>query len=272
VVSIVITGASSGIGAAAAVALSRDGHRVLATGRSTTRLARVHAEQKAAVPHGVAVPDPVACDLETFDGVRGLARTVAEALPDVSVLVNNCAVQPRTRRVTRDGLEETFAVNHVAPFFLTGLLAARLRTNGGRVVTTGSSSHLEAGLHLDDPQLESGWTAEEAYGRSKLYNMLFTLEGRERLGLPMSTFHPGVIRTAINRDARLVWLTKPFEYLFMAPPTKGADTMQWLATAPEGAAPRHLYYIDRAPAETSTAAADATAARRLWKLTEELLP
>ncbi|MEU5984949.1 SDR family NAD(P)-dependent oxidoreductase [Streptomyces sp. NPDC047434] len=266
----VITGASSGIGAAAALQLTRSGERVLITGRSPEKLRSVHGALLAAAPDGTTVPEPIAADLSSLAGVRDLAQQILDRFPRVDVLVNNAAVQPSKRHVSADGFELGLAVNHLAPFLLTNLLAASIQAASGRVITTASSSHVKGSLDLADPQLTRGWSGVQSYGRSKLANILFTAELQRRTPLPASCFHPGAIRTDINRDSPFVRFVKPFERFVLKPPEQGADTLAWLATSAEGGAPSAVYYADRAPADSSPAARDAGLAAHLWDLSMDL--
>lgn len=268
---IVLTGASSGIGAAAAVELTRQGHEVLATGRSSERLAAVHRRMLSVAPLGLDVPDPVTADLSSLQEVRRLGVLILNRCERLDVLVNNAGVQPNCRQLSEDGLELTLAVNHLAPFLLTNILVERLRSCGGRVVTTSSSSHAKATLDLSDVQLERGWTSQLAYGRSKLANILFTIELRRRTGLPASSFHPGSVRTDLNRDSPFVRVVRPFERIVFATPKKGAQTLIWLTTGAEGAAPRAVYYAKGKPAAASQAATDRDSAARLWNASVELV-
>lgn len=268
---IVITGASSGIGAAAAVELTRQGHRVLATGRSAAKLVQIHDRMQEATPSGGEVPEPIVADLSSLGAVRELAAIVLDRCPRLDVLVNNAAAQPSSRQLSSDGYELGIAVNHFAPFLLTSLLADRLWASGGRVVTTASSTHTKGRLDLDNLQLERGWGSQLSYGNSKLANILFTAELRKRTGLPASSFHPGAISTDLNRDSPFVRLVKPFERFVFGKPEEGADTLVWLATSSEGGAPSALYYEKRKPAETAPAARDEGLAARLWAVSAELV-
>jgi NAD(P)-dependent dehydrogenase (short-subunit alcohol dehydrogenase family) len=265
---IVVTGASSGIGAAAAVELSRQGRAVVATGRSGAALAAVHRRMVAAAPAPAAVPEPIVCDLSSLAAVRDLGRRLLAACPRLDALVNNAAVQPSERRLTADGHELALAVNHLAPVLLTGLLAERLAASGGRVVTTSSSAHREGVVDLSDMTMERSWTWEGAYARSKLANLLFTAELRVRTGLPASAFHPGLVDTAIDREVLAAGLSEPFDAARMLSPEQGAGTLVWLATSPEGARPSALYYADRAPVPVAAAARGADLAARLWDWSE----
>ena len=268
---ILLTGASSGIGAAAAVELTRRGHQVLATGRSPAKLAEVYRRMVAVAPAGVSVPEPVVADLSALAEVRRLAEVANERCVTLDVLVNNAAVQPSRRQVSADGFELGFAVNHLAPFLLTNLLLERLRADGGRVVTTASSTHVKGRFDPDDLQLERRWSSQLSYGRSKLANILFTAELARRTGLPASSFHPGNVTTDINRESPFVRLVKPFERLVFKTPEKGAETLVWLATDEEGGRPSAVYYIDRRPAEPSADAQDPALAAWLWDVSAELV-
>ncbi|MET0920840.1 MAG: SDR family NAD(P)-dependent oxidoreductase, partial [Acidimicrobiia bacterium] len=135
---IVLTGASDGIGAAAAVELTQLGHAVLATGRSQQKLDAVHARMVEAAPAGVQVPEPIAADLAAMGDVRDLAEQVLARCATIDVLANNAGLQARWRQTSPDGFELDFAVNHLAPFLLTNLLLERLQASHGRVVTTSS--------------------------------------------------------------------------------------------------------------------------------------
>jgi NAD(P)-dependent dehydrogenase (short-subunit alcohol dehydrogenase family) len=268
VATILITGSSGGIGAAAAVRLAAEGHRVVITGRSAAKLRAVHRKLTAT---GTSVAEPVQADLSSLADVRRLAATVLESEPRLDVLVNNAAVQPRRRALSADGHELGLAVNHLAHQLLTTLLAERLTENGGRVVTTASDEHENGVLDLDDLPMEREWSSAASYARSKLANVLFTSEARRRTGLPASCLHPGSVSTDLNRDVPLVGLIRPFERLVYQSPRRGSDTLTWLATSAEGAAPTGLYYIDRKPAPVAEAAADDDTAARLWDAGTALL-
>jgi len=268
---VVITGASSGIGAASAIELARRGRVVLAVGRSESKLANVHRQMVAAAPPGVHVPPPCRVDLASLKDVRRLASFILERCAFIDALVNNAGVQPVRRQLSQNGFELTFAVNHLAPFLLTNLLIDRLRTSNGRVITTSSSNHADGMLDLSDLQLEKRWTSAAAYDRSKLANILFTIELRTRTGLPASSFHPGSITTDLNRDSPFFRLEKLIERFVYGKPEHGAATLVWLVTSAEGGAPTAVYYVDCAPAAISETARDPVLAARLWQVSERLV-
>jgi NAD(P)-dependent dehydrogenase (short-subunit alcohol dehydrogenase family) len=266
----VITGASSGIGAAAAMQLTGRGRRVLITGRSPAKLRVVHRQLVAAAPPGLVVPEPVQADLADLDEVRRLARHIMDHHADLDVLANNAAAQPSRREESADGFELGLAVNHLAPFLLTNMLAELIQANAGRVVNTSSSSHAKGSIQFDDLQMTKQWSSSKSYGRSKLANILFTAQLPERTKLPASSFHPGAISTDINRDSPFVRIVKPFERFFLGTPEQGAETLVWLAEDAEGAAPKAVYYADRKPADISPASRDTRVAARLWDVSADL--
>ncbi len=267
----VVTGATSGIGKATAVALAGLGAQVVLVGRDRDRGAATAAEVAAA---GASPPRLEIADLASMAQVRALAGRLG-ALEHIDVLVNNAGLMAGRRRVTADGFEEVFAVNHLAPFLLTNLLTGKLTAAASaRVITVTSDAHAAARLDLDDPQLARGWESWRAYANSKLANILFTRELARRLEgtrVTANCAHPGMVRTRFGREARLplragVTLARPF----MLSPRRGADTIVYLATSPEVAAATGGYYAKRQRREPSAAARDDAAAKRLWQLSEEL--
>jgi NAD(P)-dependent dehydrogenase (short-subunit alcohol dehydrogenase family) len=260
---IVVTGASAGIGAAAAEQLTASGHCVLATGRSPEKLACVHERMLAAAPDIDVVPDPVVADFASLDQVRELAETVRARLPRLDVLASNAALHTRRRQVSANGYELTFAVNHLAPFLLTNLLLDRIASSGGRVVSTSSIAHRVGRIDFDDLQLEHAWRASRSYGRTKLANILFTSELRRRAAIPATCFSPGGVKTELARDSSIEWLMAHSGPVLKTP-EQGAATLVWLATDAEGGSPRAVYYTSRRPGRVSRAARDHVAAARLW--------
>ena len=190
------------------------------------------------------------------------------------MLINNAGVAGwGTRLVTEDGLETTFAVNHLVPFLLTSLLLDRLRASApARVITVSSAAHRNGGLDFDDLQGERHYSGFGAYSRSKLANVLFTRELSRRLegtGVTANCLHPGVVATGIFRNLPR-WMRVVFSSPLVLSPERGADTMLYLATAPEVDEVSGRYFVRRKPARTSRASQDAAAARRLWEASEAL--
>ena len=175
--------------------------------------------------------------------------------------------------MTGDGLEATFAVNHLAPFLLTNLLLDRLKSSApARVVTVSSAAHRNVVLDFDDLQGERRYSGFGAYSRSKLANVLFTHELSRRLegtGVTANCLHPGVVATGIFRNVP-GWLRVIFTSRLVLSPEKGADTMLYLATAPEVADVSGRYFVRRKPVRSSRASQDAAVARRLWEASEAL--
>ena len=267
----VVTGATSGIGKAAATALARLGAQVVLVGRDRGR-----AEATAAQIGSVATQPPAVdiADLGAMDQVRALAERLA-ALDRIDVLINNAGLVLGERRGTPDGFEHVFAVNHLAPFLLTNLLLPRLTASApARVITVTSDAHSAARLDLDDPNLEHGWDSWRSYANSKLANILFTRELARRLdgtGVTANCAHPGVVRTGFGREARpLLRLGVTLARPFLLSPERGADTIVYLASSPDVASETGGYYVKRRRREPSAAARDDAAARKLWQISEEL--
>lgn len=259
---IVLTGASAGIGAAAAIELTKQGCSVLAVGRSASKLAAVHGQMLAAAPPGLAVPEPITADFSSLAEVRRLAEVVLERCPRIDVLANNAGLIASRRQQSADGYEMTFAVNHLAPFLLTNLLIERLEESGGRVITTSSAANYGGRIHEDNLQLKR-WGRWKAYCQSKLANILFTAELARRTNLPATCYHPGLVRSHFGRGS-ILSLAFQVARPFTRTPAQGADTLVWLATDPEGGAPTATYYTDRHPAVPNTSAQDPDLAGRLW--------
>ena len=226
---VLITGATRGIGQAAAVELARQGVEVALVGREPERVKAV-AREATAAGTGTAVHEHVA-DLTLMSEVRALAEEVTGRYEHIDVLANNAGALFSSRKETSEGLERTFALNHLAPFLLTSLLRDRL--GGGRVVTTSSDAHKAKVLDLDDLQSERGYSAMRVYGISKLCNILFTRELAKRAPeLHANCFHPGVVRTGFGKNENGIWkaLTTLGAPFFRAP-ARGARSLVWLATS-----------------------------------------
>ena len=268
----VVTGATSGIGKAAAAALARQGAEVIVVGRDPGR-----AEATAAAIQADGAPPPKVeiADLARLDQVRALAGRLNQTLDRIDVLINNAGLVLNERQVTPDGYEHVFAVNHLAPFLLTNLLQSKLTASvPARVVTVSSDAHTAARLDLDDPNLEHGWSSWRSYSNSKLANILFTRELARRLdgtGVTANCLHPGVVRTGFGRDARpLMRAGLTIARPFMLSPERGADTIVYLASSPDVAAKTGGYYVKREPREPSASARDDGLARVLWETSERL--
>lgn len=268
---IVITGASDGIGAAAARQLHQDGHRVVIVGRSPQKTQAIARELGA---------DHFLADFTRLDDVRTLAADLDRACPQIDVLANNAGGIFGDRTKTADGFEETFQVNHLAPFLLTNLLMDKLLTSRASVIQTSSSgARLFGRLNIDDLDHDRDFTPQLAYGTAKLENILFTRELHARYhpqGLSAAAFNPGAVATsfATSSDSfmRRIY-TSRIGRAFMATPEKGASQMVWLAeTSPGTDWEPGTYYEKNKPAKRNNPQAlDPDLARELWDRSAELL-
>jgi retinol dehydrogenase 12 len=271
---IVVTGASAGIGAAAAVELARLGAQVVPVGRDAGRLERV-ARRISSAGNGASI-EPQRADFASLDEVRGLARRLLDRHSRIDVLVNNAGALFGRREVSADGHELTFQVNHLAPFLLTNLLLDRLRESSpSRVVTTSSAAHTGGLVDLDDLELERSWSPWRAYASSKLANVLFTRELARRLDgeeVVANCLHPGVIRSRLGRNMggaiRGGWA---IARLFFRSPKRGAGAIVHLASSSEGQRVSGQYFVGTRPQTVVGQAADDFFAAELWRASEELV-
>src|SRR3954452_24352663 len=224
---VVLTGATSGIGRAAAAELVRRGAEVAIVGRDPERV----KETAGGVMH-----EHVAA-LSSLEEVRRLADELLARYERIDVLANNAGAMYTSRHVTPDGYEQTFALNHLAPFLLTSLLIERLRESRARVITTASDAHQGGALDLDDLQCERSFKPMGAYGTSKLCNVLFTRElAKREPDVTATCFHPGLVRTRFGRDLRGLWPVALFAARpFMRSPARGARSLVWLALSSDAA-------------------------------------
>ena len=268
---IVITGASDGIGAAAARRLSRDGNEVVLVGRSPEKTAAVAGELGAT---------SYTCDFADLADVRRLADALGSAHPRIDVLANNAGGIMGHRSLTKDGNELTLQVNHLAPFLLTNLLLPTLVESRATVVQTSSvAARLFGHLDLDDLQLERGYSPDRAYGNGKLENILFTRELDRRHGaegVAAAAFHPGLVGTSFASDTthpmRFLYQTPVVNKLFLISPERGAKGLVWLATREPGRDwPTGRYFERNHVAKTNPQASDDALARGLWDRSAELV-
>jgi retinol dehydrogenase 12 len=270
---VVVTGASSGIGASAALELARLGATVVPVGRDEKRLGQVSERIRAVNPGAAA--EPLRADFASLSQVRGLAGQLLERHPRIDVLVNNAGLVAGKRTLTEDGYESTFAVNHLAPFLLTNLLRERLIASApSRVVTTSSDAHRSGRIDLNDLQGERRWSSWRAYSNSKLANVLFTRALSRRLeghGVVANCLHPGVIRTRLGRGTpipvRAGW---KLVSVFFKSPERGAAMIVHLASAPEAGEVSGGYFADSRQSRPSARATDDELAEQLWARSEEL--
>jgi NAD(P)-dependent dehydrogenase (short-subunit alcohol dehydrogenase family) len=275
---VVITGGNSGIGLETAVALATAGARTFITVRSEARGAE--AVQRIKQRSGRDDVDAIVFDLASLASTRTGAASLLERCPRIDVLINNAGLVLTERRVTVDGFEETFAVNHLGHFLLTSLLLDRLNASApSRVVNVASTAHTGArrGLDFDDLQSTRDYRGMQVYAKSKLANIYFTTELARRLagtGVTANAVHPGTVRTGYGRDGDATGLlgfgirvAQPF----MLSPEAGARTSVYVASSPELTEVTGKYFIKCKIRQPSAAAQDETAARRLWEMSEELI-
>ena len=267
---VVLTGATRGIGRAAAVQLARQGADLALVGRESERVAGVVAEAQAAGGEATSVTGHVA-DLTMMSDVRRLAEQLASDREQIDVLANNAGAMFATRRETSEGFEQTFALNHLAPFLLTSLLRDRLQ--GGRVVTTASDAHRGGRLNLDDLQSSRSFSAPRAYGTSKLCNILFTRElARRAPELHANCFHPGVVRTGFGKNENGIWrILTTLAGPVLRSPDRGARSLTWLALSPQAQTLTGEYVFDEKVKQPTAQAQDETLASALWEQSATLV-
>jgi NAD(P)-dependent dehydrogenase (short-subunit alcohol dehydrogenase family) len=266
---VLLTGATRGIGQAAAIELAGQGVEVVLVGRERERVQAVAQAARAA--GGVAPVHEHVADLTLMGDVRTLAEEARERYEHIDVLANNAGALFASRKLTSEGLEQSFALNHLAPFLLTNLLRDRLR--GGRVVTTASDAHTSGRLDLEDLQSEKSYSAMRVYGTTKLCNILFTRELAKRAPeLHANCFHPGVVRTGFGKNDNGIWkLLTTIGGPFFRSPERGARSLVWLAVSEDAAPLTGEYVQDEKVLAPSAQAQDATLAQGLWERSAELV-
>lgn len=272
---VLITGATNGIGLEAAVELARLGARVVMVGRDPARTAAAVAEVQRR--SGSEEISHRLCDFSSQASIRALAAAVLASVDRLDVLVNNAGGVHKTRQLSVDGIEMTFAVNHLGYFLLTNLLRDLLvRSAPARVVTVASMNHRRGTLDFTDLGYERGYAMMQAYGRSKLANVLFAAELARRLagtGVTSNSLHPGMVATNIWSGAPL-W-AKPFLYLVMRPlmisARKGGATIVQLAASPELEGVTGKYFEKRVAVEPAPLAQDEALAKRLWEVSAAMV-
>jgi retinol dehydrogenase-12 len=255
---VLVTGATDGIGRATALALARRGFRVVVHGRSAQKVSAAREAVLAAVP-GASVLEAVA-DLSSAEQVRALGEDLCSRLPRLDVLLNNAGIFAETRQENAAGVELTWMVNHLAPMLLTHALSPLLEASApARVINVSSVAHQRAPMDPDDLELRQRWSGYGAYAQSKLGNVLFTFALARRV--PASRFtvhalHPGVITTKL--------LATGFGGMTGADVEEGALTSVKVATAPEAAERTGLYWSDERVVPASARARDEALQERVW--------
>jgi retinol dehydrogenase-14 len=269
-----VTGGTSGIGKAIAAGLARLGGEVVLVARDPARGEAAVAELREAT--GNPRVELLLVDLASQASIRQGAEAYRRGHDRLDVLVNNAGGYWATRHVTPDGLEWTFAVNHLAYFLLTSLLLDLLRSSApARVVNVTSSAQAFGDIRLDDLQFARRYRGQAAYNQSKLANVLFTYELARRLegsGVTVNCGVPGVTRTNFGREdsGPVMRLLTPLGRPFMRSPEQGADTFIYLASSPEVEGVTGGYFARRRPRRSSKRSYDQELAGRLWRVSEEL--
>ncbi|MBY0279896.1 SDR family oxidoreductase [Candidatus Binatia bacterium] len=270
----IVTGATSGIGRSTAIALARAGAelgivcRDAGRGEETVRAIRDQT--------GSTAVDVFLADLSSQAAIRGVASAILARYPQIHLLVNNAGVVNLQRAVTADGIEQTFAVNHLAYFLLTLLLLDRLRASApARIVNVGSDAHkFVSGIDFDDVGFARGYKSMKVYGHSKLANLLFTTELARRLegsGVTVNCVHPGAVATGLGKNnGRVAGLLIRMLAPFFRTPDKGAATTLHVATSPALDGISGRYFANCREVQPSAAARDRAAAQRLWELSAHL--
>lgn len=278
----VITGANSGIGKATAKELARLGARVVMVcrneGRGRDARAEIRAAAETAHPSREDPVDLKIADLSVQEEVYHLGETIRADYDRLDVLVNNAGVFHETRQETVDGIEATFAVNHLAPFLLTHLVLPRLRETAGRtsearIITVSSEAHRGTSIDFDDLNAEESYNPLHAYAQSKLANILFTHELARRLqgeGVLANVVHPGVVNTNMWRGSGWIsWVARLFSWLYKRP-EEAASSVVYLAASPEVEEVTGQYFKETEIVNPSPEAYDEKAEARLWKVSREM--
>lgn len=268
---VLVTGASAGIGRATAIGLAQRGARLLLTGRDPARCGEALAAVQAA---GGTDARMFRTDFGRLGSVRQLAADIREQAPRLDILINNAALVCRQRTLTEDGFETTFAVNHLAPFLLTGLLLPLLG-RGARVVNVASDAHRWKALDFDDLQSEQRFRSLRAYGQSKTANILWSLELARRLeasGVTSNSLHPGAVRSNMGRGQGLLTdMLQGVVGLFFKSTEKGAATSIYLAESPDVEGVTGRYFADCREKQPAEHAVDRPTAEKLWEVSETLV-
>jgi NAD(P)-dependent dehydrogenase (short-subunit alcohol dehydrogenase family) len=269
---VVVTGGTSGIGEVAAIELAKKGARIVLVARDPARADVTVAKLRkanAGADHKVHV-----ADLSRLNEMKRVAGDISAAEPSIDVLVNNAGAMFNKRKVTEDGLEMTFATNHMAYFVVTNLLLPRLKS-GARIVSTASDAHRGARLDFDDLQAEKRYSGFSVYGKSKLCNILFNRELARRLegkGIAANCLHPGFVATRFgdNSGGLVQTVLKAAKPIGAISPEEGAKTIIYLASSPEVQGKSGgYYYKNKLATPTKEAQSDADA-KRLWEVSARL--
>ncbi len=271
----VVTGATSGIGQVAATELAKRGAHVVIVGRSAQKCTATQAQIRSA--SAAASVDSLVADLSSLNETKRLAGQVRERYPRIDVLLNNAGAMFWKRTESIDGIEKTFALNHLSYFTLTNLLLPVLEQSvPARIVNVASDAHKGISINFDDIQFKKKYSGWKAYKQSKLANILFTYELARRVegtGVTANTLHPGFVRTSfleVFNDAPAGWFIKNIGGMIALSPEQGARTSIYLASSPEVEGVSGRYFVKEKPVVSSSQSRDQRAAERLWRLSAEM--
>ena len=279
---VLITGATNGIGKAAALELAKMGAGVVIVGRSESKTQRVLDELKQA--SGSDRLDMLVADLSSIEQIRRVADEFRARYDRLDVLLNNAGAIFPTYQESVDGLEMTFALNHISYFLLTHLLLDNLKETAqaqgaARIVNVSSSAHTGArhGLRLDRPGDASAFSlfGAGAYGESKLANILFTYELARRLegtGVSVNAVHPGLVATGFGGEHKglIGFLMRILQRLVAKTPQQGAETLVYLAASPDIKGVSGKYWRDKKQVSSSKISYDQEQQERLWEFSAKI--
>lgn len=268
-----VTGGNAGIGKETALGLARLGATVAIVSRNRERGETALAEIKAKT--GNQNLTLFVADLASQKAVRQLAEDFKASYDRLHVLINNAGLTITRRTLTPDGLEATFAINHLAPFLLTNLLLDLLKVSTpARIITVSSAAHYTGSINFNNLQLERFYTEIGAYSQSKLANVLFTYELARRLrgtGVTANCLHPGIVRSNFaGSNVSLFGLMFALSRPFQISPAQGAQTSIYLASSPQVATVSGKYFTNKRPAMSSPLSNNEQVARRLWEVSTRL--
>ena len=268
-----VTGGTSGLGLITARELLRSGARVVLTSRDAAKGAAV--AERLARETGNAEVEVLACDFASLDSIRAAAAEFKRRHDRLHVLVNNAGGLNPKRALSKDGLELTFAVNHLGYFLLTDLLLDVLKASApARVVSVASEASRAGRIDFDDLQASGKYSAMRQYGSTKLMNIAFALELAERLrgsGVTSNALHPGVVASDFGAVGGLVGLVYKLGSPFMLTPEQGAQTQIFLASSPAVEGITGGYFIRKKQGTPPAQARDSAVRRKLWELSEKLV-
>ena len=261
-----ITGATSGIGLAAAKELAGYGAHLILTTRDWER--GQDAKEQILAAHPEVAVDLLECNLSSFDSIYKAAQSYRQSYGELHLLINNAGIWNTEFEETANGIESNFAVNHLSPFLLTLWLADLLKEQPhARIINTSSRAHASATLRFDDLETRNRFKHYQAYGQSKMANILFTQQLDEKLkgtGVTANSFHPGVVRTNLFKDFPFKGAIEAIGGGFMVSPEQGAETLVYLATSPDIEDLSGRYLVKKKVRKPKKEAIDPNNAEILW--------